>query len=419
MTNLVTLDETVTTVPRGSLEERARSLCPAIAARAARVDEQRHVADESIQEMIDAGLTRAFQPARYGGEEAHPADFIRAVIEISKACTSTGWVLMLLGVHSWEVSHMTEQLQDELFAEDPTTLISSSYAPHGTATAVEGGFVLDGTWKSSSGIHHAKHVILGAAVEIDGKTVMHNFVVPLAEADVIDDWFVLGMRGTGSRSVKLDKIFVPAHRALDRQILLAQAGPGLKLNTAPLYRIPQGYLYNIVAGAPALGAGWAFYEEFTRQVKKFTRRFDNLALSEERVQLLRMNDARVRLDDQQKTVERVMREGYDLACSDEIPEELEAARGIYDMARSAAAALNVAQELMPALSASVVHQSNPLQRIYRDLITARQHFTQNTDFAAATASNIEMGNPAAATFMLNAEELAAAKSRAAELYGQL
>lgn len=47
---------------------------------------------------------------------------------------------------------------------------------------------------------------------------------------------------------------------------------------------------------------------------------------------------------------------------------------------------------------------------------ARQHFTQNTDFAAATAANLEMGNPAAAAFLLSDEDRAGARERSARLY---
>ncbi|MFC9950972.1 hypothetical protein ACFVIN_10680, partial [Streptomyces prasinus] len=162
---------------------------------------------------------------------------------------------------------------------------------------------------------------------------------------------------------------------------------------------------------------WAFYEEYVDQLKKFTRRFDNAKLSEDRVELLRTNDVRVRLDDQQKVALRILDEGYRLAELGQVPGDLEAARGIYDAARTAEAALYVAQQLMPTMSARVVHELNPLSRLYRDLIVARQHFTQNTDFAAATAANLEMGNPAAATFLLSEAERTAAVDRSKRLYG--
>lgn len=401
----------------GSLRARARELAPRLAERAADNDRNREVDPRSVQELVEAGLVRGLLPKRYGGHEAHPADFVGAVIEISKACTSTGWVLMLLGVHNWEIAHMTEQAQDDVFGADPDTLVSSSYAPHGRAERVEGGYLLDGQWKSSSGVTHARHVILGAQLPDSPTKGMGNFLVDLADCQVIDDWYVLGMRGTASRSVRAERVFVPDHRVLDRDVLLAQLGPGLKVNDSPLYRVPQGFLYNTVAGAPAIGAAWAFYDEFVRQMKKVVRRFDNVALSEERVQLLRLVEARTALVDQEKVVLDLLTTGYDAAREGRVLDDLEIARGIYDMARTTVPCLAVAQALFPSLSAAVVAEANPLQRIYRDLLTARQHFTQNTDFAGATAANLELGNEATAAFMLTPERLALARERAATLYG--
>jgi 3-hydroxy-9,10-secoandrosta-1,3,5(10)-triene-9,17-dione monooxygenase len=233
----------------------------------------------------------------------------------------------------------------------------------------------------------------------------------------VDDWFVLGMRGTASRTVRADGVFVPDHRVLDRDVLLARLGPGLRTNTGPLYRSPQGYLYNVVAGAPAVGAAWAFYAEFVAQMRKVVRRFDNIALAEERVQLIRLARTRVAIEEQERNVLDTLARGYRQAQEGVVPDELELARGIYDMSRVTTPCLEVAHELFPALSASAVSERNPLQRLYRDLLTARQHFTQNTDFTAATAGNLELGNEAAAAFMLTPERLAVAEQRAAELYG--
>lgn len=401
---------------RPSLQERARELAPAIAQRAYETDQQRFVHAETVQAMVDAGLTRALQPAAYGGEEANPADFIRAVIEIGRACTSAAWVLMLTGVHNWEIAHMTDQAQNDVFADDPTTLVSSSYAAHGTAEKVDGGFRLTGRWKSSSGVLHAKWSILGAVAETSAGPRMQNFLVDLKDAQIVDDWFVLGVRGSGSRSVQLDGAFVPNHRILDRDVLLAQLGPGLTRNTAPLYKVPQGYIYSLVAGAPAVGAAWGFYDEFKAQLKKVTRRFDDAALSQERVQLIRLTDARVVLSDQQEAILHLLDDAYERAVLGKEHTPLELGQGIYDAARTAAAALHVAQTLFPSLSAAAVYETNPLQRQYRDLIVARQHFTQNTDFAAATAANLELENPITAAFLLTPERRLDAERIAAEIY---
>ncbi len=99
-------------------------------------------------------MLRLLQPKRYGGHEAHPTVFYSAVRLIASACGSTGWVSSVLGVHPWHVALFAEQAQQEVWHEDLDTVISSSYAPVGRATPVEGGFRVSGRWSFSSGSDH-------------------------------------------------------------------------------------------------------------------------------------------------------------------------------------------------------------------------------------------------------------------------
>lgn len=395
---------------RPSLRERARTLAPKIAERAEAVEQMRHVHDDSIAEMTDAGLTRALQSRKYGGEEASMEDFFGAVVEISKACTSTGWVLCILAAHTWEMAHMSPELQDELYADDPTVLMSSSYAQQGnTATRVDGGFRLSGRWKSSSGIHHATWVALGANVAGEAA---HNFIVPLRDATVIDDWYTLGLAGTGSRTVVLDDVFVPAYRTIDRDILLAQAGPGLRENRAPVFQIPQALLYTSVAAGPALGAAWRFYEEFPKNFGLSTSR-SGAQIADDRVVLARYAEARGILNAQEMvTLERFRRAG-EVAARGETLSELEIAESMYDISCCGRAAQTVASLLMPSLRPSAVYSSNIMQRLYRDILVARQHGTQNCDQAGEVMGLIQQGRPATQTFILPVDRLQAARERAA------
>jgi len=414
-TTMVPTDVAATGGP--SLRERAIALAPAIAARAQEVDEQRFVHEETIEELHEAGLFRAYQPKAYGGDEASPEDLVAATIEIAKACPSTAWVLIILNVHHWEMAHMSKQLQDELWADDPRTLISSSYASQGTARPVDGGYIVTGRWRSSSGVVHSKWAIIGADVEVDGRTVPHNFVVPLNEATVLDDWYVLGMCGTGSRSVVVEEVFVPSHRVIDREVMLAMAGPGLRENTAPLFRIPQGILFSPVAGAPAIGAGWAFYNGFREVAKKYVRRLDNLTLSQDRGTFVRVAETRASLMDQERNLLRTMAEAEQQAISGQEASAAELAIAMYDISRGARVALDVAEELMPLLGPAAVYRTNPLTRLYRDLITARQHATQNPELYAPPVGNMELGNEGTNFFILSDEAAAAARERGQRTYG--
>ncbi len=401
-----------------TLRERAAELAPRIAERAQEVDEVRHVHQDSIAEITDAGLFHAFLPAAYGGEEAAPDDFVGAVIEIGKACASTAWVLSVLGLHHWEMSLMPKQLQDELYADNPRTLLSSSYAARSTARRVDGGFVISGRWRTSSGVLHSQWVIVGANVVDGDQTIPHNFVVPLSEMTVIDDWFTLGLRGTGSRSVAGEDIFVPAHRAMDREILYAGFGPGLRVNTNPIYRIPEGILVSTQGASSAIGCAWGFYDEFRRQTRGKVRRLDQVDIGADRGTLLKLAQARATLEDHENVMLRTLREAHRKAVAGEGYTPWEITHGVFDISRCSAAALSVPQELMPLLGAPAVYQTNPLQRMYRDILTSRQHGTQDMEVTGPAMLNAELGNDNASNFYaLSEARVAAARARAEHLYG--
>lgn len=399
------------------LAVKAAELVPSIRERAEKVEEQRFISEESIQELQDAGLFRALQPKRWGGMEAHPADFSSAIIEIGKACTSTSWVLCVVAVHYWELSYMTDQAQEDVLGTDPSTLISSAYARTGTATKVDGGYLLNGRWRSSSGVVHAKWSIVGVAVEEEGQTRTYNFVIDLSEAQIIDDWYVMGLCGTGSRTIVVENMFVPEHRVIDREFLMARVGPGLKRNDGPLYQVGQGHIYSLVGGLPALGAAYAFLDEFRKQSKAYSWRGEAASMAEHRPALLAWARGHSAVATQEKLVLDHLETAYDLAAKGVDFEPRDLARDIYDIAKTAQVALDVPQSLFTYLSAGVAYKHNPLQRLYRDIITARQHNTQNVDITGATLANIEFGNDATSLLMLTSERREAARQRAERVYG--
>lgn len=406
----MTSNEASATEP--SLVERARQLYPSIAARSAEVEKQRHVHEDSIAEMIDAGLTRGLQSASYGGAEANPAEFYQAVSEIAKACTSTGWILMVLGVHSWEMAHMSKELNDELFGDDPTTLISSSYNMQGNvATRVPGGYTLSGSWKSSSGIHHSKWVVLGANVE--GEPAPYNFVIPIGEVESIDDWHVLGLVGTGSRSVVVEDVFIPEYRAIDRDVLRSGYGPGLRDNSAPLFRVPHGLIYTSVSSAPALGAGWRFYDEFKTAygVSKTVSR----SLGDDRLMLTRLAEARGNLSVAGTVPRTRLQEAYDAACEGSEQSDIQYAQALFDISRNGKLIFEVASSLFPTLRPNAVYSSNIMQRLYRDIIVARSHGTANIDERGQALAMVDLGLPGDHTMFLPPERRAAARERAEKM----
>ena len=104
------------------------------------------------------------------------------------------------------------QAQEELFADGPDVLFSSSLTPGTSKTEpVNGGYRLTGRWEFSSGCDSASWLILGAA-GIGERTWM---LVPRQDFDIVETWLVKGVRGTGTKDIVSEVAVVPSHRVLD------------------------------------------------------------------------------------------------------------------------------------------------------------------------------------------------------------
>ena len=68
-------------------------------------------------------------------------------------------------------------------------------------------------------------------------------LVPLAEIEIDDDWQVLGLLGTGWKSLVLRDVFVPEHRVVMVSDLFAGTPPGALVHPEyPVLRAPRGFL---------------------------------------------------------------------------------------------------------------------------------------------------------------------------------
>ena len=190
----------------GELVQRARAFVPVLRERADEVEKSRHVSRETIQAFKDAGFFKILQPPRWGGWGMDPRVFFDVLGELGRGCPSSAWNMMILGVHQWEFGIMSPQAGDDVWARDPVVLVASSYAPFGTLTEVEGGYRLTGLYRTSSGTDHGESAFLGAMkMTAQGVPVDRmNLLVPRTDYAIEDDWFVMGLAGTGSKSLRLE-----------------------------------------------------------------------------------------------------------------------------------------------------------------------------------------------------------------------
>ena len=209
------------------LLDQARALIPALAERAAATTAGRNVADETIVDFHRTCILRILQPRRFGGHQLRFCLFSRIVETLTEGCASSAWVYAVFGEHQWIIASYPLQAQIDVWGDDPLAVASSSLAPRAVATRAAGGWRLSGRYPFSSGCCHARWAIIGAFLGKDGDPRSVGYLlVPFAEIEIIDDWHVLGLAGTGSRSLRLRDVFVPDHRCVMLDDLHAGTPPG-------------------------------------------------------------------------------------------------------------------------------------------------------------------------------------------------
>lgn len=374
--------------------EAVRDLLPTLRDRAGDTERMRIVPEASVADLTDAGLFRLLQPTRYGGLEADPVDFYTAVRDIAGACGSTGWIASVLGVHPWQLALFPDQAQQAVWGEDPATLVSSSYAPTGTAVPVDGGFTLSGRWSFSSGCDHAAWVLLGALVTKDGRPIdFRTFLIPRADYDILDVWNVVGLRGTGSNDIVVAETFVPDAFTLSMGETGHCRGPGQAVNPGPLYRLPFHSLFTTTISTPIIGMAQGAYAEHVAMQRGRVR----AAYAGERTSLdpfaaVRVARAASDIDAAWALTMNNVREMQALvAAGQQIPIRLRL-KVRRDQVLGTQRAIDAIDVLFEASGGQALHDATPLQRIWRDAHAGRVHAANDPERALQMFGAHEFGH---------------------------
>jgi 3-hydroxy-9,10-secoandrosta-1,3,5(10)-triene-9,17-dione monooxygenase len=224
------------------LIERAKAMAPALVARQRETEERTYYAEDTHQAFRDAGFYRITVPKRYGGYEFGFNTFLQIVMILCRADPSTGWMYCLGAAHSLFAGSMFEErTQAEIFSGGDfiAPLVN---APHGTARrAADGGWILDGVWRYCSGAPYATHFIGNTVIVGDDGSPPRPllFIAPRDQWEMLNDWGgQLGLRGSGSHSIRISDGHIPAHYGLEvnfEEISVTGGTPGRDLHEHPQY----------------------------------------------------------------------------------------------------------------------------------------------------------------------------------------
>jgi 3-hydroxy-9,10-secoandrosta-1,3,5(10)-triene-9,17-dione monooxygenase len=367
---------------------RARALAPAIRERAALAEAQRRQPEETIQEILDAGLVRLLMPRRWGGYELPPDALVDSTIEIAKADASAGWCYAFLLIHVWVLAHFPDEAQRDVWASNPDTPIATSFVPAGRFTPVEGGYRLSGNWPWSSGVDHCEWNMVAALPEsMDGPPRV--FLLPRSDYDILDTWFVAGLAASGSKNVEVKERFVPEHRTVLLPDLAQGRAPGAAVNKGPLYNLPLLATFPIALASPMLGATIGAYETWRDTSRsRYTRMSHELVAA--------FSHQQIRLAEIAATIamaQALLREALDIVRAGG-PLALDPYNRIRLYYTSIGRlCTNAMEQLYINSGGSANFDTNPLQRYWRDVHAMGAHIGFNFDTAGEAFGRAELGLP--------------------------
>lgn len=378
------------------LIEAARHLGPTIMGMRDEIERERRLPAPLFEQLRDLGFFSLLLPRSFGGLELSLTDYIKVVEAVSRLDSSVGWCVTIGGgAPAWLSGFLPEAVARRIFVED-RSLVSGALGPIGRAVPVPGGYRMTGHWPFGSGIMHSVWTASGCVVmdgdaprrKADGAPDTRILFAPTTAVEIIDTWYVSGLRGTGSHDYRVTDVFVPESHA----VALGQdpVVPG------PLYALPPPTVFGTTIAAVPLGIARAALDTVRQMSAGKTPRIGAALLRDRPV----VQAAIGRAEAQLRAARAFLFEACEEACSaasNGMPVTLEQRAAVrLALAQAGEAAKGVVQIAYDIGGGTSVYDSCPLQRCFRDVHTASQHLqVQGVGFETAgrVLLGLEPGTP--------------------------
>jgi len=373
-------------------------------ARQSACEEAGRILEETNNEFIKAGFYRILQPRRFGGYEFDLPVFMRVMMEVSRGCSESGWVLALTAGHAVIMALLSEAAQREAFSPAGEFRAPGVAMPTGTAIPTPGGYRVSGFWDYASGCDTATHFLGASLIQEPGSKVPAGMILALfdrADYEIVDNWNVIGMQGTGSRRIVVQERFVPEHRAFhwtDAKGQQVRRQPGHALYRNGLYHGPIVPLLVSEVASVCVGAARGaldIYEEILRSKRvaypPFHYRWNESEF------LRHFGEAQSLVDTAEAALLKMgadyMEYGWrDVEEGVPVSDELERRLLLIEQ-QCVRLAWESVELMFRTAGTSSATKSAMLGRYFRNLAVVRTHLTLQIDHTAGNAARLHFGLP--------------------------
>lgn len=377
-----------------ALLQRARDMVPYLEETAAQAEAERKVPEATIAKMHQAGFFRVLQPKRWGGYEMDPQVFFDVQMALAEGCMSTAWIYGVIAVHNWQIALFDLKAQEDIWKDDTSVLIASSYMPVGKVVPVEDGFKFSGRWAFSSGCDHCEWVFLGGVVpptESNPNPDYRTFLVPRSDLKVVDTWHTFGLKGTGSNDIVVEDAFVPEYRTHSSMDGFQGTNPGIDSKTIPLYQIPFGQLFPRAVSGSTIGATQGAINAYRKVASKRVGSNTGSKTAEDPHAQMAVARAQALVDSLKLTLKNNFSQLMSDARKGEATDMNARIQYRFESAQVPEQCLQEVLELQKMCGGRAIFTNSPLQRFTLDILAGRAHVANNPYQFGRNYGGVQLG----------------------------
>jgi indole-3-acetate monooxygenase len=371
-----------------SLMEQVRKIGPVLDENSQENEKLGRLNEATFEALKPLKMSHIFAGEDIGGAQLSPTQGLQLIEAITYHSGSAGWVSMVHAcIGAMSAAFLPDTAISRLFGGDAENRFSGQGTPTGMLRKVEGGYLLNGKWAYASGIYHATFTHTAAllddgsgqpAKDENGDVIVLCAHAPVGDHDLLGNWHSLGLQATGSIDYAAKDVLIPDDMVFP-------------ILTAEPQRLKEFFSLGVV-GLAAIGhSGWAIgasrriLDEVAKYALTKTGRAGLLGESDKfwfdygRAET-RVRAARAFLFDTWRDVEASIEAGnrvstrqislVHLAKSEVHEAGVDACQFVYRAAGGASLRYGV------------------MQRVYREMLTAANHFTINPNIVGAAGRDI-------------------------------
>ena len=371
------------------LKSAAARMAPRLVERQAQAEADRRLSDETVTEMVEAGLVHTQLPPHLGGSGIDMLSEMDVSAALARGCASTGWVRSVLAGATALLAQLPERGVEEVFGGSRRLPVACGVnSLGGQARRVDGGYLVTGSWGFASGCLHADWAVVGVRIDGDDGARSGAACLPMSALTIKDTWFVAGLAATGSNTLVADNVFVPTH-------LMLPEPPGV---TAFLHRSPLVPRFGVVLLGTLVGVAEGLLENAMSNVTKrgvtyfsYARQADSEALLHQFASAaMTIESARLHME---HAVGRLMAEQTTGPMS-----YLDSTRLQAGAAFAGQLLRTAANSIMSLCGASAFAAHNPTQRAWRDICVGTSHAMLNPTASLSLYGRALAGEPSNSPF---------------------